>query len=108
MREKPVIPHTQANRDIDQILASLLEASETVALGFVEALEKTCAHIARYRATETAHYAHELNIPGLLCQPLKHYPHLVFYIEHATHIAVWRVLDVERDIPAWLQESHNP
>ncbi|ENO88947.1 plasmid stabilization system [Thauera aminoaromatica S2] len=31
------------------------------------------------------------------------YPYLVFYVERADHIDVWRVLHGERDIPAWMQ-----
>jgi len=36
--------------------------------------------------------------------PLKCYPHLVFYVERADHIDVWRVLHGERDIPSGPQE----
>jgi len=38
---------------------------------------------------------------------LARYPYLVFYVEHADHIDVWRVLDARRDIPAWLAESNG-
>lgn len=108
MREKPVIPHAQARRDIDQTLADYLtETSETGALGFIDDLEQAWADIARHPADGSSHYAHELNLPGLRFQPLKRYPHLVSYIEHPTHIAVWRVLHAQRDIPAWLQEGND-
>lgn len=30
-------------------------------------------------------------------------PYLIFYMEQADHIDVWRVLHAERDIPAWIQ-----
>jgi toxin ParE1/3/4 len=39
---------------------------------------------------------------GLRSWPLERYPHLIFYIERATHVEVWRVLNGKRDIPAWL------
>ena len=50
-------------------------------------------------------YAHELNLPGLRFWPLKRFPYLVFYVEHASHIDVWRVLHGKRDIPVWLQDN---
>lgn len=57
MKAKPVIP---------------------AALGFIDALEQAYAHISRQPARGTGRYAHKLELPGLLCQPLKRYPHLVF------------------------------
>lgn len=108
MKAKPLIPREQANRDIDETLAYYLgEGSETAALGFIDALEQAYAHIARHPATGSAHYAHELNLPGLRFWPLTRFPYLVFYVEHDTHIDVWRVLHGKRDIPAWFQEDSN-
>jgi plasmid stabilization system protein ParE len=49
-------------------------------------------------------YPHALNPPGLRLWPLPRYPYLVFYIEQDDHIAVWRVLHGQRDIPAWMHQ----
>ena len=106
MKAKPVIPRAQANRDIDETLAYYLsEGAEAAALGFIDTLEQAYAHIARHPATGLVHYAHELNLPGLRFWPLKRFPYLVFYVEHDSHIDVWRVLHVKRDVPAWLQDD---
>ncbi|MEW6444487.1 MAG: type II toxin-antitoxin system RelE/ParE family toxin [Pseudomonadota bacterium] len=108
MKAKPVVPREQANRDVDEAVAYYLsEAGEAVALGFINALEKTYAHIGRHPATGSTRYAHELNLPGLRAWSLTRYPHLVFYVERPDHIDVWRVLHGQRDIPAWMQESDN-
>lgn len=108
MREKPVIPREQANRDINETLAYYLsEGSESAALGFIDTLEQAYAHIARRPASGAGHYAHELNLPGLRFWPLKRYPYLIFYVEHDSHIDVWRVLHAKRDIPVWLQENDH-
>ncbi len=105
MKAKPVIPREQANRDVDDAVAYYLnEATEAVALGFIDSLEKAYAHIARHPATGSPRYAHELNLPGLRTWSLTRYPHLVFYVEQPDHIDVWRVLHGQRDIPAWMQE----
>ncbi len=105
MKAKPVIPREQANRDVDEAIAYYLsEATEAVALGFVDALEQAYTHIARHPATGSPRYAHELNLPGLRTWSLTRYPHLVFYVEQPDHIDVWRVLHGQRDIPAWMQE----
>jgi toxin ParE1/3/4 len=103
---KPLVPRLRAHQDIDEALAwYLAEASNTVALGFVDALEQAYRHIARQPATGSPRLAHALNLPGLRSWPLTRYPYLVFYVEQATHIDVWRVLHAQRDLPAWLQEA---
>lgn len=106
MTVKPVVPRTLANRDIDDAIAYYLgEGSEQVALSFIDALEQAYAYIGRHPAIGSPRYAHELSLPGLRFWPLAHYPYLVFYIERAELIDVWRVLHGQRDIPAWMQES---
>ena len=102
---KPVVPREQANQDVDDVIEYYLgEANETVALGFIDALEGAYAQIGRHPSAGSPRYAHELNLPGLRVCPVDRYPYLVFYIEGADHIDVWRVLHSLRDIPAWLQE----
>ncbi len=105
MKAKPVIPRELANRDIDEAIAYYLsEGADQAALNFIDALEQAYTHIGRHPATGSPRYAHELNLPGLRFRPLTRYPHLVFYIEHADHIDVWRVLHGQRDIAAWMNE----
>jgi toxin ParE1/3/4 len=102
---KVVVPRELAHQDVEQAVAhDLAEDAESAALGFIDALEEAYAHIGRHPATGSPRYAHELNLPGLRSWPLKHYPHLVFYVERLDHIDVWRVLHGERDISAWMQE----
>jgi len=106
MKAKPVVPREQAHRDVEDAVAYYLgEGSETAALGFINALEKSYTHISRHPATGSSRYAHELNLPGLRSWALTRYPYLVFYVEHAEHIDVWRVLHSQRDIPAWMREE---
>ena len=103
MKAKPVVPRELANQDVDEAIAHYLaESAPQAALGFIDALERAYAHIARHPATGSPRYAHELNLPGLRSWPLSRYPYLVFYVEHAQHIDVWRVLHGQRDIPAWM------
>ena len=104
MKTKPIVPREQANQDVENALDYYVaEAGENVALGFVDELEQTYAQISRHPATGAPRYAHELNLAGLRCWPLKRYPYLVFYIEQTEHIDVWRVLHAMRDIPEWLR-----
>jgi len=108
VKAKAVIPREQAQRDVDEAIAYYLgQASEAVALGFVDALEKAYGHIGRHPAAGSPRYAHELNLPGLRARPLTSYPHVVFYVENSDHIDVWRVLHGERDIPAWMKQPEN-
>jgi len=105
VKAKPVAPRKLANRDVDEAVEYYLsEGSEQAALGFIDALEEAYAHIGRHPGTGSPRYAQELGLPGLRSWPLKHYPHLVFYVERDDHVDIWRVLHGQRDIPAWMRE----
>jgi len=109
MKSKPVVPRAEANRDVDEAIDHYLsESAEQAALGFIDALERAYAYIARHPATGSPRYAHALNIPGLRSWPLTRYPHLVFFMERDDHIDVWRVLHGQRDIPVWLGNDTDP
>ena len=102
------MPSELASRDIDDAIAYYLsEGAQLAALGFIDALEQAYAHISCHPATGSPRYAHELNLPGVRCWPLAHYPQLGFYIERPQHIDVWRVVHGERNIPAWMQASET-
>lgn len=104
MKAKPVVPRVQAIEDVEAAIAYYLgEDAERAAIGFIDALEQAYRHIARHPATGSPRYAHELNLPSLRSWRLTRYPQLVFYIERADHIDVWRVLHGERDIATWMQ-----
>jgi len=106
MRLKPIVPRSEANRDVDEAIDHYLtDNAEQAALGFIDALEKAYTHIARSPATGSPRYSHALNIPGLRFWPLSRYPYLVFFIERNDCIDVWRVLHGQRDIPAWLVDD---
>ena len=103
---KGVVPRQLANEDVDQAIDHYLsQASETVALEFVDALERAYAHIARHPSSGSPRYAHQLGLADLRFWRLKRYPYLVFYVERDDHIDVWRVLHEQRDIPVWMNEA---
>lgn len=108
MNAKPVIPRALAAQDVAEALDHYLVTANTqAALGFVAALETAYAHISTHPATGAPRYAHALNLPGLRFWPLTRYPYLVFYVEQADHIDVWRVLHGKRDLPVSLQEESD-
>ncbi len=103
MTVKPVIPRSQADRDVEQAIAYYLEQdAPDAALGFIDALEAAYKQIGRHPAAGSPRYDHELNLPGLRFLPLHGFPHMVFYIELEEHVDVWRVLHGQRDIPSWM------
>lgn len=106
MSPKRIVPREKAGGDIDAAIDHYLsEAGESAALGFIDALERAFRHIARYPASASPRYAHELEVPGLRSWPLNGYPYLVFFVEREDRIDVWRVLHGERDIPASMRDS---
>ncbi|MBP6900651.1 MAG: type II toxin-antitoxin system RelE/ParE family toxin [Burkholderiaceae bacterium] len=103
---KKVVPRELAHTDVELAIDHDLAAATTdVALGFVDELEKAYAHISRHAASGSPRYAHQLGLPDLRSWPLARYPYLVFYMERADHIDVWRVLHQQRDIPNWMNEA---
>lgn len=104
MKVKPVIPRAQARQDVEDAIAHYLAGQvPEAALGFIDALKKGFRHIARHPASGSPRSAHELDLPGLRAWPLSGYPHLIFYVEQADRIDVWRVLHGQCDLPAWMQ-----
>lgn len=103
MSGKPVILRERALRDIDEAVEHYLaEAGPAVALDLVDALEGILRQISEQPASGSPRYAHELDIPSLRFRPIGKFPYLVFYVERAVEIEVWRVLHGSQDIPAWL------
>lgn len=84
------------------------EAGADVAARFVVALEGAYEHIARHPTGGSPRWGGELNVPALRAWPLTRYPYLVFYVEQAQHVEVWRVLHGARDLPATLAEPETP
>lgn len=106
MKARPVVPRERARADVEAALDHYLEqGGEAVALEFLEALDRAFAHVARYPASGSPRYALELNLPGLRSWRLSPHPYLVFYLERAGYIDVWRVLHARRDIPERIEDE---
>ena len=90
---KPVILRKLAEADIDGTLAYYLsEAGADTALAFVEQLEQANQRISNDPAIYSPRWGTELNLPGLRSLRVSKFPYVIFYIEKADHIDVWRVL----------------
>jgi toxin ParE1/3/4 len=94
MTVKPIVPRDLALRDVE----------DAIAVGFIDQLEATYGAISRRPATGSPRTGHALGLPGLRSRRLKRFPYLVFYVERADHIDLWRVLHASRDIPASLRD----
>lgn len=100
---KRVIPREAAEKDIDEAVDYYTdEAGADVASGFVEALRSAYRAIREQPGTGSPRYADLIGSPGLRHRKLPRYPYLVFYVEGADHIDVWRILHAQRDIPVSL------
>lgn len=106
---KPVIPRSLASQDVEDALTYYLtEATEQVALDFIDTLEKSYRHISQYPKTGSPFYAHELDLPGLRSWLMDIFPYQLFYLESEESIDLIRILHVHRDIPVWLAIDENP
>jgi toxin ParE1/3/4 len=109
MMLKPVILRSLASKDIEDALTCYItEATEQVALDFIDALEKAYLHISQHPKTGSLFYAHELDLPGLRCWLMNAFAYQLFYLESEESIDLIRILHVRRDIPAWLALNENP
>ncbi len=108
MRAKRIVRRVRAERDIDEAAAHYFaEGGSELELRFIDALEAAIAHVATHPSTGSPRYATELNLPGLRFWPIKRFPYLIFYVEQADHVDVWRVLHGARDIATWLREGEG-
>lgn len=105
-RQKAIVSRSVAQQDVSEAIDHYLgEGAEQAALGFVDELEKAFAHLSRQPASGSPRYAHQLDLPGLRSWPLTRFPYLVFYFERQDVVDVWRVLQAQRDIPAWMSDE---
>ena len=108
MTVKRVVPRKQANSDVDGAIDHYArDVGPDVAIGFVEAIQAAYRVISEHPGIGSSRYAHELNLPGLRHRRLARFAWLIFYVERAHHIDVWRVVDARRDIPAWLDDPYE-
>lgn len=104
MATRPIRPRARAHQDITDAIDYLrAEGGPAIALAFIDELEHAFRHIAAHPASGSTRYAIELNLPDLRFWPLRSHPYLVFYVEAASHIDIWRVLHGRRDIPESLR-----
>ena len=100
---KPVELRQLAADDIDATLSYYQrETGESLAIRFVDALEAELSHLSGHPLIGSLRYSYELNIPALRSWSLEAFPYIVFYIDRAEFVDVWRVLHARRNIPAWL------
>lgn len=100
MRGKPVIPRAKARQDVeDAVDWYVVQHAPDAALRLIDSLEQTFAFIADHPAAGSPRHGEVLDIPGLRSWKLEDFPYLVFYIETAACIDVWRVLHERQDVP---------
>jgi toxin ParE1/3/4 len=102
---KSLVRRERADLDVQEAIDYYLQHAPEAALAFVNALEQTYQQIQRRPTIGSPRYAHELNLPDLRFRQCKRFPYLVFCVETAQQIDIWRVLHGSRDIPAWLTEA---
>jgi toxin ParE1/3/4 len=103
---KPVVLLPLAERDINAALAHYWhEGGATLAGRWVVAVETALRQVGTHAASGSPRYADMLSMPGLRFRQPRRFPHLIFYVERAEQVDVWRVLHGRRDLPNWLHET---
>lgn len=107
---KPLFWHPQARLDADHAAAWYArQGGVKLELAFTDALQDAVQRLAQHPGIGSVRCAERVGIPFLRQWPVKHFPHLVFYIERPGEVDVWRVLHARNDIPAWMGDpDHDP
>ncbi len=100
---KPVELRRLAAADIDAALAHYLaEAGEDIAHRLIADLEAAFAHLSEHPASGSLRWSYELGIPELRNWMMERFLYVVFYVDRADSVDVWRILHARRDIAASL------
>ncbi|MEQ8033428.1 type II toxin-antitoxin system RelE/ParE family toxin [Xanthomonas sp. WHRI 6106] len=103
---KPARWRPLALRDVDEAAAWYGEqAGLAVELAFTDALEVAVKTLMRHPGVGSSRHAVLLKLQHLRVWPLKGFPYLIFYIERDADVVIWRVLQMQRDIPAWMRDD---
>jgi toxin ParE1/3/4 len=106
---RQVVPRELAQQDIDEAIAHYqAEGGAPLALRFIDALQQAFRRLGAHPSVGSLRYAYELGLEDLRAWPLRRFPFVVFYRVQPDHIDVWRVLNAQRDIPAWMQDPETP
>lgn len=79
------------------------EAGDTVALEFIDVVQRGLRRLSSSPHLGSLQFAYELGIPDLRAWPLPRFPYIVFYVVADDEIDVWRILRSQRDVPATLE-----
>jgi toxin ParE1/3/4 len=106
MSGKPLVLLPQAERDIGDAMEHYQrEGGATLAARWADAVEAALRYIGEHPATGSARYAAQLKLAGLRFWPVRRFPYLIFYVERAGCVDLWRILHAKRNIPAWLRDE---
>jgi len=102
----PVELRANAADDIERIVDHyIVEGGESVALRFIDAIQRAITRIGRAPLTGTSRFAYELGIPDLRALTVSRFPYIVFYVAQVDRVEVWRVLHSRRDVPATMSSE---
>ncbi len=100
----PPLPQL-ALTDVEAIVDHYLsEAGVEVAARFLDALETAIAQIRDQPGIGSPRLAQALNARALRVWPVKGFPQVIFYLDRAGSVEIWRILHSARDIPSNLRE----
>lgn len=102
---KPIVLLPRAERDIADATDNYRgEGGTALAEQWAQSLGAALRHVGAHSASGSPRYADVLAMPGLRFWRVRRFPYLIFYVDRASQVDVWRVLHAHRDIPAWLRD----
>lgn len=68
----------------------------------MDALAEALVQLGRFPASGSPSLGQALDLPGLRAWPVPRFPFLLFYMEQADHLDLWRMLHARADLPQHL------
>lgn len=96
-----------ALRDIDAATKFYLAESDSVAIGFIDAVEAATDLLRDYPDAGSLRIGQESGIAELRSLRTKGYPYLVFYWVVEDDVEILRVLHASRDLPTILSQMKD-
>lgn len=104
----PLRRRAQADADLAQAVDRYAaEADASVALDFIDEVERVYQTISENPRIGPQTIGFEVGIPGLRSSALPKFPHVIFAMERADHVEIWRVLHSSRDPRGLLTSSRS-
>lgn len=106
MANKPIVPRLRARQDMASAVRHYrVEAGVVLAERLANSIEAALHALAAHPLAGSLSHGAALAIVGLRSWRVERFPYLIFYMDRADWVEIWRVLHVRRDVETILRDQ---